>query len=156
MKIVLLTVGKTEESFLKDGIAVYEKRLKHYVSFEIKEIPSAKKFQKISEQKQKEAEMILNHPDFISADFKILLDESGTQFSSNEFANFLQKQMNRGLKKIVFVVGGSFGFSEKIYEQAGDKISLSKLTFSHQMARLFFVEQLYRAMTILRGEKYHH
>lgn len=156
MKVVLLVVGKTEDPYLKEGIGIFEKRLARYVSFEKKEIPSIKGNLGIEEQKRREAELILNHPEVISSDFFIVLDEKGNQFSSQEFAAFLQKQFNKGLKKILFVVGGPYGFSEKIYEKANAKISLSRHTFSHQMVRLFFVEQLYRAMTILRGEKYHH
>ena len=156
MKIILLVIGKTEEQYLKEGFAVYEKRLQRYIPFEKKEIPALKNITKPEEQKRKEAELILDHPDFISADFKILLDEKAMQFTSVEFAGFIQKQFNKGLKKIVFVIGGAYGFSAQVYEKANAKISFSRQTFSHQMIRLFFVEQLYRAMTILRGENYHH
>lgn len=156
MKVVLVAIGKTEEPYLNEGIAIFEKRLTRYISFEKKEIPAIKGNLSSEEHKRKEAELILGHPDVSSSDFFIALDERGTQYSSEEFAVFIQKQLNKGLKKIVFVAGGPYGFSEKIYERANAKISLSRQTFSHQMIRLFFVEQLYRAMTILRGEKYHH
>lgn len=156
MKVILVAIGKTEEPYLKEGIAIFEKRLARYVSFEKKEIPAVKGNLNPEEHKRREAELILNHPEVVSSDFFIVLDERGTQYSSEEFAVFLQKQFNKGLKKIVFAVGGPYGFSKKIYERANAKISLSSQTFSHQMIRLFFVEQLYRAMTILRGEKYHH
>ena len=156
MKVILLVIGKTEESYLKEGIALYEKRLSRYLSFEKKEIPAIKGLTDMEEQKHKEAELLLKAPDFISSDFVILLDEKGTQFTSLEFAGFIQKQLNKGFRKIVFIVGGAYGFSEKVYAESDAIISLSKQTFSHQMVRLFFVEQLYRAMTILKGEKYHH
>lgn len=156
MKIIFLVIGKTEEHFLKEGISIYEKRLRRYVSFELKEMNALRDNLNQEDQKRKEAELILKHSDVISADILILLDEKGKEFSSEGFSGYLQKQFNRGAKKIVFVVGGPFGFGREVRLKATDIISLSKLTFSHQMVRLFFIEQVYRAMTILKGEKYHH
>ena len=156
MKITIILNGKTEDSYLVNGIALYESRLKHYVSFETVMIPALKNTQALSveQQKQKEGELILKNVH--SSDKLILLDEKGKEYSSVDFAGFIQQQMNSGIKNIVFVVGGPYGFSEQIYKRANARISLSKMTFSHQMVRLFFVEQLYRAMTILKNEPYHH
>lgn len=156
MKITIILNGKTEDSYLVNGIALYESRLKHYVSFETVVIPALKNTQALSveQQKQKEGELILKNVH--SSDKLILLDEKGKEYSSVDFAGFIQQQMNSGIKNIVFVVGGPYGFSEQIYKRANTRISLSKMTFSHQMVRLFFVEQLYRAMTILKNEPYHH
>ncbi|MCE9538314.1 MAG: 23S rRNA (pseudouridine(1915)-N(3))-methyltransferase RlmH [Bacteroidetes bacterium] len=135
---------------------MYEQRLKHYISFETIVIPDLKntKALSIEQQKQKEGELIFKN--IQSSDRLILLDENGKEYSSVNFSDFIQQQMNSGIKNIVFVVGGPYGFSEEIYKRAHGKISLSKMTFSHQMVRLFFVEQLYRAMTILKNEPYHH
>jgi len=156
MKITIILNGKTEDSYLVNGIALYESRLKHYVSFETVMIPALKNTQALSveQQKQKEGELILKNVQ--NSDKLILLDEKGKEYSSVDFAGFIQQQMNSGIKNIVFVVGGPYGFSEQIYKRANTRISLSKMTFSHQMVRLFFVEQLYRAMTILKNEPYHH
>lgn len=156
MKVVLLVIGKTDESYLKEALAVYEKRLGRYLSFEMKELPTPKGNTSPTEQKRKEASLILTHPDVNSADFIVLLDEKGTEMTSPEFSIFVQKQFNKGIKKMVFLTGGAYGFAEGVYEKGNAKIALSKLTFSHQMVRVFFIEQLYRAMTILKGEKYHH
>ena len=160
MKVILFVIGKTDEAYLNQGISIFTSRIKRYVPFEIIEIPGVKNSGNKETQKQKEGELILNHPEVISADYKILLDEKGIQFTSVEFANFVQKQLNRGFRKIIFIIGGPFGFSEnlnnKLKEWGGIKLSLSKQTFSHQMVRLFFAEQLYRSFTILKGEKYHH
>lgn len=156
MKITLISVGKTEESYLKEGIEIYEKRLKHYLSFEQIVIPSLKNTKNMDEeqQKEKEGELILKHIN--NTDRCILLDEKGKQYTSVDFSSHLQSHMNSGIKNLIFVIGGPYGFSKKIYQKANDKIALSSLTLSHQMVRLFFVEQLYRAMTILKGEPYHH
>ncbi len=156
MKITLILNGKTEDDYLSKGFAIYEQRLKHYLTFETIVIPALKNTKAISseQQKQKEGELILKN--IQSADKLILLDENGKEFTSIHFSGFIQQQMNSGIKNCVFVVGGPYGFSEEIYKRANGKISLSKMTFSHQMVRLFFVEQLYRAMTILRNEPYHH
>jgi 23S rRNA (pseudouridine1915-N3)-methyltransferase len=155
MKIKLIVIGKTDESFLIEGIEKYTKRLKHYVSFELIVLPDVKQGSKqiIEKQKEEEGKMILSK---IDNDYLILLDENGKEFSSEDFAGFLQKKMNAGIQTLAFVVGGPFGFSEEMYSKAKEKVSLSKMTFSHQMIRLFFTEQLYRGFTIIKGEKYHH
>lgn len=156
MKITLLTIGKTEDKYLLDGIEIYLKRLKHYVPFKILEIPELKGTKNLSreQQKSKEAELIFKN--ISSSDHVILLDENGQEFTSKQFSLFLNKKMVGGLQHLVFIVGGPYGFSEDIYERSNEKISLSQMTFSHQMIRLFFTEQLYRAYTILKGEPYHH
>jgi len=155
MKIKLITIGKTDENYLKEGIEKYINRLKHYSSFEIVVVNDVKMGKKanVELQKEKEADEILlriNQNEFV-----VLLDENGTNYDSIEFSKYLQKRMNSGLD-LVFVIGGPFGFSNRIYDRANAKMALSKMTFSHQMVRLFFVEQLYRGFTILKGEKYHH
>ena len=156
MKITLILNGKTEEDYLLKGFSIYEQRLKHYVSFETVVIPALKNMKALSieQMKQREGELIIKN--IHTADKLILLDENGKEFNSINFSGFFQQQMNSGVKNIVFVVGGPYGFSDEIYKRANLKISLSKMTFSHQMVRLFFVEQLYRAMTILKNEPYHH
>jgi 23S rRNA (pseudouridine1915-N3)-methyltransferase len=156
MKVTLLEVGKTEADYLKKGIDIYLKRIAHYISFNEVVIPSLKKTGSLSEtqQKQKEGELILNQLN--STDELILLDEKGEQFSSVTFAKFIEKKMVDGNRNIVFVIGGPYGFSTEVYARSRSKISLSEMTFSHQMVRLIFVEQFYRAMTILKGEPYHH
>lgn len=156
MKLTFLVVGKTSESYLKEGIDLYTRRLKRYVSFELKEINTGSSTSNPEKQKETESKALLRHPDFLEADSIVLLDERGTLYTSIEFAGFIQKQLNRGYKKIVFVIGGAYGFAPALYEQADYTLSLSKQTFSHQMVRLFFTEQLYRAFTIIKGEKYHH
>ena len=156
MKIKLLVVGKTEKSYLKDGIAEYAKRLKHYFPFELKEIPELKNARKLREGQIKDAEGELILKNVVNSDHVVLLDEQGKMFRSKEFAQYFQKKANSGLKQIVLVVGGAYGFSDDVYQRANEKVSLSKMTFSHQMVRLFAIEQVYRAMTILRGEPYHH
>ena len=156
MKIVLLTIGKTSESYLFEGIAKYVRRLNHYVKFDVFEISNIKKAKNFSktELKKKEGELILKYLDL--TDYLILLDCKGKDFNSSEFAKNLQSWMFSGKKRLVFAVGGSYGFSEDIYSRSNEKLSLSKMTFSHQMIRLFFVEQLYRGYTILNNEPYHH
>ena len=156
MKITLLTIGKTEDKYLLDGIDVYLKRLKHYIPFKISEVPELKGTKSLSreQQKIKEAELIFKNIN--STDHVILLDENGQEFSSIQFSGFLNKKMVGGQQHLVFIVGGPYGFSDEIYKRSNEKISLSKMTFSHQMIRLFFTEQLYRAYTILKGEPYHH
>jgi 23S rRNA (pseudouridine1915-N3)-methyltransferase len=155
MKIRLLTVGKTSESWAKEGISVFEKRLKHYCSFSIEEhsVPGLKG---LNQEQQKVAEGKFILAKLSPGERMILLDENGTGMSSEKFAEWISKQQNSGVKSVVFVVGGPFGFSEEVYKAAVGKISLSSMTFTHQMVRLFFTEQLYRAFTILKGEKYHH
>jgi len=156
MNIKLLAIGKTDDKQLLSLIETYTKRLGHYVKFNIDIIPDIKNTKNLSEaqQKEKEGELILKK--IVSTDFLILLDENGKQFSSVEFSSYLQKKMNAGTKQLVFVIGGPYGFSETVYKKAQGKISLSKMTFSHQMVRLFVVEQIYRAFTILKNEPYHH
>jgi 23S rRNA (pseudouridine1915-N3)-methyltransferase len=155
MRIKLILNGKTDDAYLLNGIAIYEKRLKHYCVFEQVVIPAVKATSFTPEQmKEKEGEFILKHLE--NNDFLILLDEQGKQLSSVEFAGFIEKKQLTSIKMLVFVVGGPYGFSEEVYKRANFKLSLSKMTFSHQMIRLLFVEQLYRAYTIIKGEKYHH
>ena len=156
MKVKLLLTGKTNSDYLKSGIDDYTQRLKHYLPFEMLVIPELKNNKNMSEdqQKKKEGDLILaqiNSPDLV-----ILLDENGKEFSSVGFSDFIRKKMASGLKSMIFVVGGPYGFSDEVYKRSDMKVSLSKMTFSHQMVRLIFVEQLYRAMTILKGEPYHH
>lgn len=156
MKITLLVIGKTDSGWLAEGIGEYVKRLNHYIQFEIEVIPDIKKGKNtsIEQQKNTEGDLILSKP---GAGKEIhLFDERGKSFSSKEFAQFIEKKMAAGLKELVFVVGGPFGFSAKVYDKAVSTISFSKLTFSHQMVRLLCVEQIYRAFTILKGEPYHH
>lgn len=155
MKITLLVVGKTTDSHIQALLQDYQKRLGHYIPFALIVIPELKNTKSLTseQQKQAEGEMILRN--ITASTDMILLDEKGKEFRSVEFADHIQKKMSSG-RDVVFVVGGPYGFSEAVYQRADGKISLSKMTFSHQMVRLFFVEQLYRAMTILRGEPYHH
>lgn len=156
MTIKLLCIGKTDSKELQKLIEVYLKRLQFYTKFEIDVIPDLKKARNLDEnqQKTKEGELILNKTQ--TSDFVVLLDENGKQFSSEAFSEYLQKRMNSGLKQLIFVIGGSYGFSEEVYQRADGKISLSKMTFSHQMVRLFITEQIYRCFTILKNEPYHH
>lgn len=156
MKIKHIVIGKTEEDYLNKGISEYEQRLKKYVSYEFIVIPGLKnaKNMSVEEQKQKEGELFLRQ--ISTTDKLILLDEKGTQFTSEQFSIELQKQMNSGIKTLIFFTGGPYGFSKAVYDRADKLFSLSKMTFSHQMVRLFFTEQLYRGFTILKGEPYHH
>ena len=155
MTIKLIVVGKTDEQYIQEGIDVYFKRLKHYVNFDIVAIPALKDQKGASpeEVKEREAALILKQTE--KADRIVLLDEHGTQHTSVGFSQYMQKQMNAGVRNLVFVIGGAFGFAPSVYAAAHDKISLSAMTFNHQMVRLFFVEQLYRAFTILHHEPYH-
>ncbi len=156
MKITLLVVGKTDSDYIKDGISDYVGRIGHYIPFEMKVIPDLKKVKNLSEQvqKEKEGKLLLDH--VRQDDYLILLDERGTEFSSLMFASFMEKKMIAGLRNVVFIIGGPYGFSVSVYDRANLRVSLSKMTFSHQMVRLIFTEQLYRAMTIIKGEPYHH
>ncbi|MBR2368726.1 MAG: 23S rRNA (pseudouridine(1915)-N(3))-methyltransferase RlmH [Paludibacteraceae bacterium] len=156
MKITLMVVGKTVDKSLIQMIEDYVKRLKFYTDFEMVIIPDLKnnKNMPFDVQKEKEGEMILRSLN--DSDDVILMDEHGKEFSSVEFASYIQKKMTSGLKRLVFIIGGPYGFSPAVYARAGGKISLSRMTFSHQMVRLIFTEQLYRAFTILKGEPYHH
>jgi 23S rRNA (pseudouridine1915-N3)-methyltransferase len=156
MTIKLLAIGKTDNKELQGLIDDYQKRLGFYVKFEFEIIPDLKKVKNLSEaqQKQMEGELILNKLN--PTDVLILLDENGKQFDSVGFSDYLQKHMNSGIKQLVFVIGGPYGFSQDVYTKAKGKLSLSKMTFSHQMIRLFVIEQLYRGFTILKNEPYHH
>lgn len=155
MNIRLVVVAKTDDKYLQEGIDIYLKRLKHYVNFEMVVIPALKDVKNSTpdEIKEREAVLLLKHLE--KSDAIVLLDEHGKEHTSVGFSKYLQKQMNSGIRSLCFVVGGAFGFSPKVYAKATDKLSLSQMTFSHQMIRLFFVEQLYRAFTILNHEPYH-
>ena len=156
MKITFITVGKTEDAYLKDGIEKYVKRLKHYTKLEMTDIPELKNTKALTEdqQKAKVAELILKK--ITPQDHVILLDENGMEFTSVQFANYINKRSVSSSANLIFIVGGPYGFDQSVYQRANDKISLSRMTFSHQMVRLFFVEQLYRAYSIIKGEPYHH
>ncbi len=156
MTIKLITIGKTDNKQLTFLIDNYIKRLNFYIKFIFEVIPDLKKTKNLSEdeQKQKEGQLILSK--LKASDTLILLDECGKQLNSLDFSVYLQKHMNSGIKQLVFVIGGPYGFSNAVYEKANGKLSLSKMTFSHQMIRLFFIEQLYRGFTILKNEPYHH
>jgi 23S rRNA (pseudouridine1915-N3)-methyltransferase len=156
MKITLLTIGKTDDKYLKEGLDKYLKRLKHYISFKIVELPALKNSKSLSEEQQKSKEAELIFKQITQTDQLLLLDEHGQEFSSVKFSEFLNKKMLSSTQHLVFVTGGPYGFAAEIYKRANDKLSLSKMTFSHQMVRLFFLEQLYRAFTILKDEPYHH
>lgn len=156
MNIKLLAIGKTDDKNLQTLIENYQKRLSFYVKFDLEIIADIKNAKNLSEaqQKEKEGELILSK--ISPTDELILLDENGKSFSSVGFSEYLQKKMNSGIKTLVFVIGGPYGFSDLVYQKANGKVSLSEMTFSHQMVRLFVVEQIYRAFTILRNEPYHH
>ena len=156
MKITLLTVGRTDVKWVKEGLDLYASRLVHYVPFQILEIPELKNVSALSKDqiKQKEGELIMKM--LKTSDDVILLDEHGREYSSTEFSAFLEDKFSRGSRDLVFVIGGAYGFSRDVYARADGKISLSKMTFSHQMVRTIFAEQLYRAFTIMKGEPYHH
>jgi 23S rRNA (pseudouridine1915-N3)-methyltransferase len=156
MKITLLAIGKTDNQNIQNLIDDYARRLKHYIGFEITVIADVKKAKNLSETQQQKMEgnEILRR--LSSSDILILLDENAKMYSSVDFSEFLQKKMNSGLKQLIFVIGGPYGFSNEVYQRANGKVSLSSMTFSHQMVRIFFIEQLYRGFTILRNEPYHH
>lgn len=156
MKIELAVIGKTSIGYLKQGIDEYIKRLKHYVPFEIKYIDDIKNTKNIlkDQQKRTEGAKILSLLD--KSDFVVLLDEHGKEYTSMQYSSYIQKRMLSGAKKVVFVIGGPYGFSQEVYDRANDKISFSKMTFNHEMIRLIFTEQLYRAYTIINHEPYHH
>ena len=156
MKIQLTVIGKTNQDFVQKGLDEFSNRLKHYIPFEINVIADIKNTKNLSQEQQKEKEGELILKNFQPGDYLVLLDERGKEFSSLQFANYLEKKTHIVGKKLVFVIGGPYGFSQKVYEAASEKISLSRMTFSHQLIRLIFVEQLYRAMTILNNEPYHH
>ncbi len=156
MKISLLLIGKTNSKFLIDGIQEYVKRLSFYIPFSIKYLNDTKNTRKLSQEQQKQLEgkMILDSLE--KSDYVVLLDEHGTEFTSIEFARYIEKKQSTVQRQLVFIVGGPYGFSDDVKKRANEKISMSKMTFSHEMIRLFFVEQLYRAMTIINNEPYHH
>jgi 23S rRNA (pseudouridine1915-N3)-methyltransferase len=156
VKIKLLLTGRTEEEYLRSGLHEYEIRIKRYVSFEIVEIPALKNQATLSRDEQKARESALISKQFQPGDIIVLLDERGREMRSTEFASYLNRHFLAGGKRLVFATGGAFGFDPSLKKQATDILSLSKMTFSHQMVRLFFTEQLYRALTILRVEAYHH
>ena len=156
MKITLLTVGKTDKDWVRRGLDIYVSRLKHYVPFAITEIPELKNVSALSKDqiKTKEGELILKN--IRNTDDVILLDERGKEYSSMELAKILQDKITYGGKDIVYIIGGAYGFSDAVYARANSKLSLSRMTFSHQMVRAIFAEQIYRAFTIMKGEPYHH
>jgi len=156
MQIKLIAIGKTDNKQLQNLIEDYQKRLGFYIKFSLDIIPDIKKAKHLSEaqQKEKEGELILAKVQ--NSDVLILLDENGKQINSMAFSNYIQKHLNSGIKQIIFVIGGPYGFSDAVYKRANSKLGLSQMTFSHQMVRLFFIEQLYRGFTILKNEPYHH
>lgn len=156
MRIVLLQIDKTQDSYLAEGIEIYTKRLRNYITLDTLTInvPKAVRQRTFNEQKTEEAKLIFNQ--ITPEDFLILLDDKGKEHTSVEFSKFIAQKQNSSTKRLVFLIGGPFGFDQKVYDRANFKLSFSKMTFSHQMIRLFFTEQLYRAYTILKGEKYHH
>ncbi len=156
MELTLITIGKTATPYLVEGIDEYLKRLKRYVPFRIVTLPDVRNSRKLTEDQQKTAEGRLMLDQLSAADLLVLLDERGEEFTSRGFSSWLERAMASGRKRVVFAIGGPYGFSPEVYSRADMKISLSRMTFSHEMVRLFFVEQVYRAMTILRGEPYHH
>lgn len=156
MNVTLLAVGKTEVPWVKEGLDLYASRLRHYVPFKIEEIPHLKGAAALSEQsiKDKEGEIILQK--LRPSDYVILLDEHGREYRSVEFAKYMEQLISRSSQDMLFIIGGAYGFSKAVYDRANAMLSLSKMTFSHQMVRTVFAEQLYRAFTIMRGEPYHH
>ena len=156
MRLTLLTVGKTDIKWVKDGLEVYASRLAHYIPFEVNEIPELKNVSALTKEqiKSREGELILKA--LRPSDFVVLLDEHGCEMRSTEFAAWIEEKISRSGRDIVFVIGGAYGFAQSVYSRADGKMSLSRMTFSHQMVRTIFAEQLYRAFTIIKGEPYHH
>ena len=156
MEVKLVTVGRTDVAWVKEGLDLYVSRLRHYVPFSLVEIPQLKNVAAFSQEqiREREGELILRQ--LSPGDTVFLLDEHGKEFRSVEWAEWIRKQLARGGKALVFVIGGAYGFSEAVHSRADGKVSLSRMTFSHQMVRTIFAEQLYRAFTILKGEPYHH
>lgn len=156
MKITLLTVGKTDKEWVREGLDIYVSRLKHYIPFSVVEIPELKNVSALTRDqiKTREGELILKN--IRPTDDVILLDERGKEHSSTELAKIIQDKLSYGSRDIVYVIGGAYGFSDQVYKRADSKLSLSRMTFSHQMVRAIFAEQIYRAFTIMRGEPYHH
>ncbi len=156
MKVLLMAVGRTQSPLMRQGIDLYLDRLRHYLPVEVKIIDDVKASRSLTHDAQKQQEGTAIIRALMPSDRVVLLDENGREYSSREFAGMMQKQMGSGVKRLVFVVGGPFGFSDEVYSRADAKLSLSRMTFNHEMVRMFFAEQLYRAMTIIRGESYHH
>ncbi|MDO4496579.1 MAG: 23S rRNA (pseudouridine(1915)-N(3))-methyltransferase RlmH [Bacteroidales bacterium] len=156
MKIHVFFTGKTTGKLFQEAIGDYQNRLTHYVPFSIEEIPDLKNAKNLSEEQQKEKEADMLFDRMLPGDVLVLLDEKGKEFTSREFSQYLEQKMHTIPKRLVFLIGGPYGFSQRVYDAAQGKISLSKMTFSHQMVRLFLVEQIYRAFTIMKGEPYHH
>lgn len=156
MKIVIIAVGRTTTGYINEGISHYMDRLRHYLPVELFVIPDVKATKAMTEAKQKDAEGKAILAALQPGDNVILLDERGRQKTSREFSEMIVEKMNRGLRRLVFVIGGPYGFSADVYARADSQLSLSRMTFTHEMVRLFFIEQVYRAMTITRGEPYHH
>tara|TARA_B100000900_G_scaffold414020_1_gene439466 strand:+ start:522 stop:995 length:474 start_codon:yes stop_codon:yes gene_type:complete len=156
VKILVLAIGKTDEQWVQEALLKYRKRLQHYIPFEFEVIPDLKNTKNLSDAQQKEKEGALILKKLNPTDEVFLLDEKGKEYRSVEFAKYLQQQMNSRVKRLVFIIGGPYGFSLELHAKTRGKLALSKMTFSHQMIRPFFLEQLYRAMTILRNEPYHH
>lgn len=156
MKIILLTIGKTDASYLADAIKEYQKRLEHYIPFEMQVVPDVKNTKSLTfeQQKEKEGELILKS--LQAGDYLVLLDDKGKEYTSMKFAEYIERKTHTVSKRLIFAIGGPYGFSQTVYERANEKLTLSRMTFSHQMVRLIFLEQLYRAMTILNNEPYHH
>ena len=156
MEIEVIAIGNTRTRFVEEGIREYCSRLKRYIGYRLTELPDVKNAGRLSEPEQKDAEGNILLAKMLPSDFVMLLDERGKEFTSREFAARLQQIMASGKKRLLFVIGGPYGFSQKVYDRADGMLSLSRMTFNHEMVRLFFSEQVYRAMTILRGEPYHH
>lgn len=151
-----MAIGKTTTKYIQEGIELYKKRLTHYIPFELKLLPDVKATKALTIERQKELEEEIFMSSINSGDYVVLLDERGKEMTSRDFSVYINKKMSVVPKNLIFVIGGPYGFSQGMYDRAQEKLSLSKMTFSHEMIRLFFVEQIYRAMTILRGEPYHH
>ncbi len=156
MKISLICIGKTDDKFIQEGIDKYLKRLRHYIGFQLVVLPDIKNVKNLSESQQMEKEGEQFSKYLGTSDYVILLDERGKALRSVEFSGYIEQKMLTSVQHVVFLIGGPYGFSKEIVKRANDKLSLSRMTFSHQMVRLFFVEQIYRAFTILKGEPYHH
>ncbi len=156
MKTVLLAIGKTDSAYIQTGITDYVGRLSHYIPFDFLTLPDVKNVKNMTEEQQKVAEGKLILQQVENSDLLILLDEGGKMFTSREFAQYFVKTTLSGVRRAIFVIGGPYGFSQEVYSRANAKVSLSPMTFSHQMVRLIFIEQLYRAQTIIKGEPYHH
>jgi 23S rRNA (pseudouridine1915-N3)-methyltransferase len=156
MKVSVINLGLTQETYLKEGIAIFEKRIKHYISFEMTYLNEARKLKNQPEKLQKESEGKIILSALEKIDHPVLLDVTGQQYDSESFSRFMQQSMNKGTRHLGFIIGGPYGFSDDVYIAVRERMSISAMTFSHQMIRLIFLEQLYRAFTIIKGEPYHH